>query len=106
MRENKEKLISKMARIFGNETSLKIILSLENGEKYSFTDLKKVCKACSPSINYSLMMLAKEGAIKRVKVSKKPKRMYYELTDYGKKCLEIIKKFLSNNKNYYKRNPC
>jgi DNA-binding HxlR family transcriptional regulator len=100
MRENKEKLISKMARIFGNETSLKIILSLENGKRYSFNDLKKVCKACSPSVNYSLMMLTKGGVIKRVKVSKKPKRVYYELTDYGKKCLEIIKKFLSIRKNH------
>jgi len=100
MRENKEKLISKMARIFGNVTNLKIILSLENGKKHSFNDFKKVCKACSPSVNYSLMMLTKEGVIKRVKVSKKPKRVYYELTDYGKKCLEIIKKFLSIRKNH------
>jgi DNA-binding HxlR family transcriptional regulator len=44
------------------------------------------------------MVLTKEGVIKRVKVSKKPKRVYYELTDYGKKCLEIIKKFLSIRK--------
>jgi DNA-binding HxlR family transcriptional regulator len=100
MMPEKDKLISKMARIFGNETSLKIILSLENEKRYSFSDLKKVCKACSPSINYSLMMLTKEGAIKRVKVSKKPKRVYYELTEYGKKCLEIIKKFLSIHKNH------
>jgi DNA-binding HxlR family transcriptional regulator len=100
MRGNKEKLISKMARIFGNETNLKIILSLENEKRYSFNDLKKVCKACSPSVNYSLMVLTKEGVIKRVKVSKKPKRVYYELTDYGKKCLEIIKKFLSTHKNH------
>jgi DNA-binding HxlR family transcriptional regulator len=100
MVSKKGKIISKMARIFGNETSLKIILSLENEKRYSFSDLKKVCKACSPSINYSLMMLTKEGAIKRVKVSKKPKRVYYELTDYGKKCLEIIKKFLSIHKNH------
>jgi DNA-binding HxlR family transcriptional regulator len=100
MVSKKDKIISKMARIFGNETNLKIILSLENEKRYSFSDLKKVCKACSPSINYSLMMLTKEGAIKRVKVSKKPKRVYYELTDYGKKCLEIIKKFLSIHKNH------
>ena len=100
MVSKKGKIISKMARIFGNETSLKIILSLENEKRYGFSDLKKVCKACSPSINYSLMMLTKEGAIKRVKVSKKPKRVYYELTDYGKKCLEIIKKFLSIHKNH------
>jgi DNA-binding HxlR family transcriptional regulator len=100
MKVGKEKLISRMSRIFGNETSLKIILSLENRKKYSFSDLKKVCRACSPSVNYSLITLTKEGAIKRVKVSKKPKRVYYELTDYGKKCLEIIKKFLSIHKNH------
>jgi len=84
-----------MARIFGNKTNLKIILSLEKGEKYSFNDLKKCCKACSPSVNYSLMVLTKDGVIRRIEVSKKPKRIYYELSDYGKKCLEIIKKFLS-----------
>jgi DNA-binding HxlR family transcriptional regulator len=99
MRENKEKLISRMARIFGNETNLKIILSLENEKRYSFSDLKKFCKACSPSVNYSLMVLTKDGVIKRVKVSKKPKRIYYELTDYGKECLEIIKKFFSIHKS-------
>jgi DNA-binding HxlR family transcriptional regulator len=98
MKVGKEKLISKMSRIFGNETSLKIILSLEKVKKYSFNDLKKVCRVCSPSVNYSLITLTKEGVIKRVKVSKKPKRVYYELTDYGKKCLEIIKKFLSIHK--------
>ncbi|MFZ8829839.1 MAG: winged helix-turn-helix transcriptional regulator [Candidatus Aenigmatarchaeota archaeon] len=99
MIENKSKLISKMARIFGNKTSLKIILSLENGKKYSFNDFKKICKACSPSVNYSIMVLKKEGVVKRVKVSKKHKKIYYELTDYGKKCLEVIKKFLSIHKN-------
>jgi DNA-binding HxlR family transcriptional regulator len=99
MMGNKKKLISKMARVLGNETNLKIILSLENGKKHSFNDFKKICKACSPSVNYSIIVLTKEGAIKRVKVSKKPKRIYYELSDYGKKCLEIIKKFLSIHKN-------
>jgi len=92
------KLISKMARIFGNKTSLKIILSLNNGKRYSFNGLKKICNACSPSLNYSLRILIKEGVVKRIEVSGKPKRVYYELTDYGKKCLKIIKKFFSIHK--------
>jgi DNA-binding HxlR family transcriptional regulator len=95
----KDKLIGKMSRIFGNETSLKIILSLEDGIRRSFNDLKRVCNACSPSVNYSLLVLIKEGVIKKTEVSKKPKRVYYELTDYGKECLEIIKKFFSIHKN-------
>jgi len=88
-----------MARIFGNETNLKIILCLEEGRKNSFNDLKKACNACSPSVNYSLMVLTKEGVIRRIEVSKKPKRVYYELTDYGKECLEIIKRFFSIHKS-------
>jgi len=98
MRSESSKLISKMARIFGNETSLKIILSLENGKKYSFNDLKKICNACSPSVNYSLIVLLKNGVVKRIEVSGKTKRVYYELTDYGKECLKIIKKFFSIHK--------
>jgi DNA-binding HxlR family transcriptional regulator len=93
----KDKLIVKMVRIFGNETSLKIILSLGDSIRYSFNDLKRACNACSPSVNYSLMVLIKEGVIKKIEISEKPKRVYYELTDYGKKCLEIIKKFFSIN---------
>lgn len=93
------KLISKMARIFGNGTSLKIILSLENGKKYSFNELKKVCNACSPSLNYSLMVLVREDVVKRIEPPGKPKRVYYKLTDYGKKCLKIIKTFFSIHKN-------
>jgi DNA-binding HxlR family transcriptional regulator len=95
----KDKLIGKMARIFGNETSLKIILSLEDGIRHSFNDLKRACNACSPSVNYSLLVLIREGVIKKIEVSKKPKRIYYELTDYGKECLEIIKKFFSIHKS-------
>jgi len=87
-----------MARIFGNKTSLKIILSLKNGKRYSFNDLKKICNVCSPSLNYSLMVLLKEGVVKRIETSVKPKRVYYELTDYGKKCLKIINKFFSIHK--------
>ncbi len=88
-----------MASIFGNETSLKIILSLKDGIRHSFNDLKRVCNACSPSVNYSLLVLIKEGVIKKIEVSKKPKRVYYELTDYGKECLKIIKKFFSIHKS-------
>jgi DNA-binding HxlR family transcriptional regulator len=95
----KDKLIGKMARIFGNETSLKIVLTLEEKKRCSFNDLKKACNACSPSVNYSLMVLTRNGVIRRVEVSKKPKRVYYELTDYGKKCSKIIKKFFSIHKN-------
>jgi len=100
MRLEKDKLISKMAKIFGNETSLKIILSLEKGKKYSFNDLKKVCNACSPSVNYSLIVLTKGGVIRRIASSGKPKRVYYELTDYGKECLKLIKKFFSIHKSH------
>ena len=89
-----------MAKIFGNETNLKVILNLENGKRYSFNNLKKSCNACSPSLNYSLTVLTKEGIIKKIKVSNKPKRVYYELTDYGKKCLEVIKKFFSIHKSH------
>jgi DNA-binding HxlR family transcriptional regulator len=43
--------------------------------------------------------LIKEGVIKKIEVSEKPKRVYYELTDYGKECLEIIEKFFSIHKS-------
>jgi len=100
MKRDKRNLLKKMARIFGNETNLKIILSLDESRKQSFSELKRSCVACSPSINYSLTVLIAEGLIERIEKGKKKKKVYYELTEYGKKCVDVIRKFLSIRKNH------